>query len=84
MGLAAKIPNWERIRRLALDRDDWRCRDCGKAGRLEVHHCQPLKDGGNNALANLLTVCVRCHKLRHKRPSPELAEWQRLVAELTK
>ena len=26
-----------------LDRDNWRCTNCGKAGRLEVHHRTPLK-----------------------------------------
>ena len=83
MGLAAKIPNWERRRLTALDRDGWRCRKCGRAGRLEVHHRQPLKDGGSNDLENLLTLCVSCHKAAHKRPvSAERADWQQAVAEL--
>jgi len=83
MGLAARIPNWQTIRRKVLDRDAYRCRECGRAGRLEVHHKRPLKDGGSNALANLVTLCVCCHKATHKRPvSPERAEWQRAVAEL--
>ena len=83
MGLAATIPNWQTIRRKALDRDGWRCRRCGKAGRLEVHHKRRLIDGGSNAPGNLETLCVDCHKTAHRRAvSPARADWQRAVAEL--
>ena len=39
---------WAMVRRLALDRDGWRCQNpgCGKAGRLEVDHVRPLQHGG--------------------------------------
>ena len=83
MGLAAKIPGWERIRRAVLDRDGWRCTECGKAGRLEVHHLVALRDGGNNDLANLAPVCIACHKAIHRRPTvPEQDAWGRVVAEI--
>ena len=85
MGLAAKIPSrtWQELRGVVRERDSWRCRECGRAGRLEVHHKIPLKDGGSNALENLLTLCVGCHKAAHKRPvSTERAEWDRLAAQL--
>lgn len=83
MGTAARIPNWQRIRREALDRDGSRCRDCGKAGRLEVHHLRALLDGVSNALENLLTLCVVCHLARHRRPtSPEKEAWALMVKEL--
>jgi len=83
MGMAAREKDWGRVRRAVLDRDGWRCRECGRAARLEVHHKRPLKDGGSNALDNLATLCVRCHKIAHKRPvSRERAELDALVAEL--
>lgn len=83
MGLAARQPNWERIKRNALDRDGWRCRDCAKAGRLEVHHVRPLREGGGNALANLRTLCVACHKAAHAPAlTPEQQELAAMVAEL--
>ena len=48
---------WERARRAALDRDNWRCR-CGSPVDLEVHHVVPLDRGGDPlALDNLLTLC---------------------------
>ena len=85
MGLAAKIPNWQTIRRLALDRDGWRCCGCGKAGRLEVHHLRRLIDGGTNELLNLRTLCVDCHKAAHRRPvTPQRQDLDALVAELAR
>ena len=33
---------WFRLRRFVFDRDGWRCRQCGKAGRLEAHHVVPV------------------------------------------
>ena len=83
MGLAAKIPGWERIRLTALNRDGWRCRECGKAGRLEVHHVIPLKDGGTNDENNVKTLCVGCHLDAHRKPTPaSVQEWDAMVAEL--
>ena len=83
MGLAAGIPGWEKIRLTALNRDQWRCRECGKAGRLEVHHVIRLKDGGTNDLSNLLTLCVGCHLAAHKQPtSASVKEWDDMVNEL--
>lgn len=83
MGTAANIPGWGQIRREALDRDGWRCRNCGKAGRLEVHHVLKLRDGGTNDLANLRSLCVGCHLAEHRKPVPPQArEWAALVEEL--
>ena len=75
--------HWAQIRRRALERDGRRCRECGKAGRLEVHHALPLERGGNNDMANLLTLCRDCHLRAHRRPAtPAQSEWDRMVAEL--
>ena len=74
---------WERIRRRILDRDRWRCTDCGRAGKLEIHHLvSPLvcperaHDPGN-----LRTLCVDCHLDLHgrKAPDPEVLAWQEFV-----
>ena len=83
MGLAAKIPGWERIRLNALNRDRWRCGVCGKAGRLEVHHLIPLAQGGTSDLSNVITLCVGCHLEVHKKPvSAHVQEWKDMVNEL--
>ena len=69
-------PNWERQRRLARERDGFRCRFCGRAEEPrrehDVHHKRPFRTfdyrpGENdshilaNALSNLITVCPECH-----------------------
>ena len=32
---------WDAVRRAVFERDGWRCRKCGKAGRLECDHVTP-------------------------------------------
>lgn len=32
---------------------------------LNCHHIKPIKDGGNNRLENLITLCGKCHKAEH-------------------
>ena len=62
---------WKRIRVQVLQRDDYRCRDCGRAGRLEVHHLVAVRRGGAKLdPGNLLTLCFRCHRDRHARADP--------------
>jgi hypothetical protein len=34
---------------------------------LNCHHLKPIKDGGNNRLENLITLCGKCHKIEHSR-----------------
>jgi hypothetical protein len=47
---------------LILDRDGRRCRACGSAGRLHVHHRKP----GVNDRELLITVCAGCHARLHR------------------
>ena len=70
---------WRRIRRRVLDRDGWRCRSCGKAGRLEVHHVVPVEQGGTDAPINLQVLCVSCHLSTHSRPDPQRDAWTERV-----
>ena len=66
----AGTARWKRLRRKILDRDGWRCRKCGKAGRLEVDHIVPVRDGGIDDPANLRILCGGpggCHAARHRR-----------------
>ena len=32
---------WAYVRRLALERDHYTCRECGRGGQMEVDHIQP-------------------------------------------
>jgi HNH endonuclease len=47
-----------------IERDDYRCQICGRTnGKLDVHHIIPRRDGGQDSMDNLITVCNGiCHK----------------------
>jgi len=62
--------SWEQKREQVLERDDYACRFCDltesesaeEYGRaLDVHHVIPKRDGGTDAIDNLLTLCPSCH-----------------------
>ena len=78
------------IRKYVLDRDGWKCRDCGKPSeRLEVHHIIPVYKGGTGEPANLITLCVGCHLVRHGKiretdKTETLTEWAKFAKELEK
>ena len=61
------LRGWATARKKALNLAGYRCSECGKAGRLEVHHIIDL-DRGGAALAqdNLRTLCRSCHIERHR------------------
>ena len=78
---------WARVRRAVFNRDGWRCRKCGRPGRLECDHVTPMQreSGGDPYdMQNLQTLCRGCHIAKtaaeNKRPaSQEQREWQALV-----
>ena len=86
------IPNrtgtarWQRLRRRVLAKDGFRCRACGKAGRLEVDHVVPLERGGEPwAMGNLQVLCRAHHiaktaKENRRQLTPAEIRWQNLLA----
>ena len=63
--------DWERQRRMALQRDGYACTRCGYKPpkhlrhTLQVHHKLSRSRGGKNTLGNLVTRCESCHQLEH-------------------
>lgn len=80
-------PRWKALRMQALDRDGWQCVQCGDRRRLEIDHIEPVKDRPDlaYALANLQTICGRCHARKTRievgmgQPNPAREAWKRLV-----
>lgn len=61
-----KSRKWYRVRKDVLDRDDYECQDCGTGDELNVHHIEPVCDGGDKfSLDNLVTLCREHHYERH-------------------
>ena len=76
---------WKRVRRDVLNAHGWRCANCGKAGRLQVHHIKPIKNGGAAfAPENLQPLCSFCHKRTHKLTTKvsESGKWNRHIHNL--
>ena len=74
---------WARVRRRILERDGYRCLQCGRPGRLEIDHIVPMARGGAMlAEDNLQTLCVRCHiekHIREKDCDPERLAWREYI-----
>lgn len=52
--------------REVLNRDGWRCQNCGASENLQVHHIQSRSELGNDRLENLITLCADCHGKCHR------------------
>ena len=72
------------MRKRILNRDGYRCRACGRPGRLEVDHVVPIQRGGAAWDAdNLQALCRSCHiektRRENTRPDPAREKWRNLV-----
>ena len=77
---------WALTRRQVFMRDGYRCRKCGKRGRLEAHHIVRLEDGGAAYDPdNCETMCRFCHIEEHRTDTmtPGRSAWRKFVSELT-
>ena len=71
---------WQAIRKAVLERDRYRCQDCGALRYpLEISHIVAVRDGGSDELTNLRVLCRSCH-LRID-ADPEARAWRDLLAE---
>lgn len=79
---------WAAARRGVFERDGYRCRECGQAGRLECDHIRPLHRGGDPwVVENLQTLCRECHihktRSENARPrTPVELSWAALVEDM--
>jgi 5-methylcytosine-specific restriction endonuclease McrA len=55
------------VRKKVLERDSWRCQDCGAIKELQVHHIKPRSQLGGDVMQNLIALCATCHGKRHRR-----------------
>ena len=48
-----------------LDRDSYKCVECGGDDDVCVHHIVPLHKGGADDLGNVEVLCAKCHIQKH-------------------
>jgi 5-methylcytosine-specific restriction endonuclease McrA len=61
----AREAHWQKIRRAVLARDGRRCRVCGSAEGVEVHHIRFRSTGGAHTTENCACLCRICHSEIH-------------------
>lgn len=62
--------DWQALREVVLERDDYTCQGCGTdvERNAPIHHIVPLGCGGTNTRRNLITLCETCHGRIHGGP----------------
>ncbi len=53
---------WKRIKAPILVRANGRCEDCGNHSKLDVHHKNYARIGGDEKQEDLIALCHECHK----------------------
>lgn len=90
---AIRGPRWDAVRFEAKRRDGFKCVECGARGRLECHHCKPVRTHPQLAfeLSNVKTLCVKCHARVTRIENgfeqfadPKRAAWRALIDEMSK
>ncbi len=56
---------YEKLRKEVLQREHWRCQNCGSMQNLEVHHQTLRSQSGDDSELNLITLCSMCHEVTH-------------------
>jgi 5-methylcytosine-specific restriction endonuclease McrA len=58
--------SYRKLRIDVLERDGWRCQNCGTSECLQVHHIRSRSALGDDAAENLITLCADCHYQSHR------------------
>ncbi len=81
---------WDAVRRAVFKRDNFRCVECGRVGKLESDHITPLqREPGQDPydMNGLQSLCRSCHLEKttgenRRELTPDELAWRELVAEL--
>ena len=44
-----------------LNRDNYKCKNCGATEKLEIDHIFPISKGGKTEILNLQVLCHKCN-----------------------
>lgn len=83
---------WQVLRMEILERDGFRCKECGGRGRLEVDHIKSVRTNPELSFDpdNLQALCPSCHtkktNIERGRPPPreDRQEWREAVEALSR
>jgi 5-methylcytosine-specific restriction endonuclease McrA len=57
---------YRKLHHEVLERDGWRCQNCGTSECLQVHHIRSRSLLGDDTDENLITLCAECHSKVHR------------------
>jgi hypothetical protein len=88
---------WLTISHECYKRDNYTCQHCGRTREqleqvrkaepcntdhiMNCHHIKPIKQGGNNQLDNLISLCGKCHKAEHSHTRNVARKHRPLISE---
>jgi len=86
-----RTARWRVLRMAILERDVFKCRECGCGGRLEVDHIKAVRSAPELAFepSNLQALCPSCHTKKtriecgHKPLPDDRRDWRNAVDALT-
>ena len=65
MTLRLPMDEYKALCKRVLERDGWKCQNCGFRNNLHVHHIVYRSHNGEDTMENLITVCNLCHDEIH-------------------
>lgn len=72
------------LREAVFTRDGYTCQCCKRSIKdgavLHVHHIRYRSQGGTDRMANLATVCEKCHTPKNHKPGGKLYHWKPKLA----
>jgi 5-methylcytosine-specific restriction endonuclease McrA len=63
--LRREAEQYGRLRFQILERDGWRCQQCGRRDQLQIHHLVRRSQLGADCEENLIALCSSCHRSLH-------------------
>ena len=75
----------KKLRFEVFKRDNFTCQYCGRMAPdvvLEIDHINPVKNGGDNNIMNLITSCFECNRGKGKRKLTEQEELKKQQEQL--
>ena len=78
-----KDPRWQKRRLEVMQRDGFKCRQCGDShSTLNVHHCVYRgKDPWDTSTGLLLTLCEKCHRERQTLEQLKRSQFEEIFAQ---